>query len=217
MKKHLLLTTVIVLLALIVGTPSFAADEDKKAAEPAPATQAPMPGMDEAMMAKMKEFMTPNENHRVLDYFVGNWDYSMKFWMKPEMAPEETTGTSDGKWILDGRFLQQTVKGMSMGQPFEGLALIGYDNAKKEYRNIWLDNMGTGVMMSSSTYDPTAKTFTEKGSHSCPLENSGEKAFRAVIEVQDQNHYTYKWFTTPPNEPTASEFKAMEINYTRKK
>ena len=223
--KKLFSTLLILALVVLLGSPSYA--YKKKEANPTPtasdestatpAAENAMPGMDPMMMEKMKEFMTPNENHAVLNYFAGNWDYSMKWWMKPDAPPEETTGTSEGKWILDGRFLEQNVRGMSMGQPFEGKALVGYDNAKKEYKNIWLDNMGTGLMMSSSSYDPAMKTFTEKGTHSCPLEASGEKSYRATITIKDDDHYTYEWFTTPPNDPTASEFKAMEINYTRKK
>lgn len=241
--KKLFATVLTLFLALLISQTSYAAYGKKKTPPPAESAAAPtapvapakpavaaeasaqpiaaaqtvMPGMDEAMMTKLKEYSTPNENHKVLDYFSDNWDYSIKFWMKAEGPAEESTGASESKWLLDGRFLQQSVHGISMGQPFEGLAIIGYDNAKKEYRSVWLDNMATGILTSTLTYDPAAKTFHEVGSHSCPLETSGEKAFRAVITVVDDDHYNYKWFTTPPNEPTASEFKAMEINYTRKK
>jgi hypothetical protein len=224
--NKLTLTTLLFVFAL--SCPCFAQDKkDQPAAGATTAakTSAPAadqkaalpPGMTEEMMAKMKEFTTPGENHKVLDYFKGDWDYSMKFWMDPNSAPEETTGTAEYKWILDGRFVQGAVHGTSMGQPFEGLEILGYDNAKKEYRTIWLDSMGTGIMSASATYDATAKTFTEKGSHSCPLEKTGEKNYRAVLTMTDDDHFKYEFYTTPPGEPTASEFKAMEINYTKKK
>ena len=227
--KKFSLTAVVLLAFLAIGLPTYAAYRDKKEeATPSPAAQPPageaakpsaeaMPGMTEEQMAKMKEFMTPNENHRVLDYFVGNWDYSMKWWMKPDAPPEESTGTSEAKWVLDGRFLEENVHGMSMGQPFEGLMLVGFDNAKKVYNNIWLDNMGTGIMTSTATYDVGGKTFWEKGSHSCPITEGGEKNYRAQTVIKDDDHYTYEWFTSAPDDPAGKEFKAMEINYTRKK
>ena len=36
-----------------------------------------------------------------------------------------------------------------MGMPFNGLSLEGYDNAKKEFTSIWIDNMGTGTSISA--------------------------------------------------------------------
>ena len=104
-----------------------------------------------------------------------------------------------------------------MGQPFQGKEIIGYDNAAKQYKAIWLDSMATGLMTSKMSYDPATKTFTETGTHSCPLSETGERAYRAVISIKDDDHYTYEWFTTPPTDPNGAEFKAMEISYTRKK
>ena len=52
------------------------------------------PGMDEAMMVKMKEHGTPNENHQLLQKLVGDWDYTMKWWMAPDGPADESTGTN---------------------------------------------------------------------------------------------------------------------------
>lgn len=56
----------------------------------------------DAMMEKWKEFATPNENHRVLDALVGDWDYTVKWWMSPDAKPEVSTGTSEIEWIMGG-------------------------------------------------------------------------------------------------------------------
>jgi hypothetical protein len=34
--------------------------------------------MDEEMMAKWKEYSTPNENHQALNQIVGSWDYTIR-------------------------------------------------------------------------------------------------------------------------------------------
>ena len=123
---------------------SFAAEDMKApAAAEGAAVQKTMSPQEQEMMKKMQEFMTPGENHRVLDALVGNWDFTIKSWMSVDAPPEESTGTSQIVWDLDGHFLKETVQGSMMGKPFSGLGYVGYDNLKKEYESIWLDNMST--------------------------------------------------------------------------
>ena len=166
----------------------------------------------DAMMEKWKEYSTPNENHKVLDTLVGDWVYTIKWWMSPDAKPEESKGTSEIEWIMGGRFIEQEVEGMSMGQPFEGKGIMGYDNEKKQYQSVWIDNMGTGIMKGSGNYDPNTKTLTEKGTFSCPAE--GGKSYRGVTKILDKDNFTYEWYM---NDPDGKEFRAMEITYTRKK
>jgi hypothetical protein len=61
---------------------------------------------------------------------------------------------------LGERFVAQHYKGEAMGQPFEGLGLVGYDNHKKEYTGTWADSMTTAVTTAHGKYDAAKKTFT---------------------------------------------------------
>ena len=168
----------------------------------------------EAMMAKFKEYSTPNENHKALDTLVGSWDYTLNWWMSPDKAPETSTGTSEIGWILNNHFIKQTVSGTSMGQPFEGLGLIGYNNIKKTYETIWLDNMATGMMMGKSQFDADKKVLSEKGDFTCPLVD-GNRGYRTMTTLQDADHFTYEMYMNDVE--TGKEFKSMEIHYTKKK
>lgn len=159
-----------------------------------------------------KEYSTPGENHKVLDPFVGNWDYTVKWWSAPNAEPEISKGTGEVKWIMGGRFLEQTAVGTSKGQPFEGMGITGYDNAKEEYVSIWIDNMGTGVMASSGKYDASTKTFEEKGKFTQP--KMGETPFRGVTKIIDTDNFVYELYT---KDKDWQEYKALEIDYTRKK
>ncbi len=188
---------------------AYGKEETTTDAAPAPA----MAGMDEAMMAQVKEYSTPNENHKVLEQFVGSWEHSMKWWVSPEPPPEESTGSTEVQWILDGRFIEQTVTGTSMGQPFAGRGITGYDNMKKEYNSIWIDNMSTGMMTAKASYDSATKTFKEKGDFTCPIRN-GSVAFRAETKIVDDDTHIYTMYTTDAG---GKEFKTMEITYKRKK
>jgi len=171
-----------------------------------------MDKMKAEYMAKWTEYATPGEGHKVLENLVGSWDYSLKYWSSPDTPPEESTGTNEVKWILGGRFLEMNVTGTAMGQPFEGMGILGYDNAKKEYVNTWLDNMGTGIMSATGTYDPETKTMTEMGTYTDPM--AGTQQFKSVTKFVDEDHFTYEMYTYAPD---GSEFRNMEIKYTRKK
>ena len=171
-----------------------------------------MEKMKAEAMAKWQAYATPGDGHKVMEQLVGNWDYSLKYWSSPNTPPEESTGTNDVKWILGNRFLEMDVKGTSMGQPFEGMGIIGYDNAKKEYVNTWIDNMGTGMMNAVGSYDAETKTMTEKGTFTDPM--AGQQTFKSVTKFVDADKFTYEMYISTPD---GGEFRNMEINYIRKK
>jgi hypothetical protein len=166
------------------------------------------------MMQKFQEYSTPTENHKILDTLAGSWDHTVTSWMAPDAPPETSSGTTENEWIMDGRFIQGKSHGMFMGKPFEGMSLLGYDNLKKEYQTVWIDNMATGMMTGTAKYDTSAKTLTDTGHFTCPLVG-GDRTYRAITTLKDNDHYAYEMYM---NDPTSGkEFKAMEINYTRKK
>ncbi len=167
-----------------------------------------------AMMEKMQAYATPNENHKALEPLAGSWTYTLSMWMSPGATPETSTGASESSWIMGGRFLEQKVSGTSMGQPFDGMGIIGYDNIKKTYQTLWLDNMGTGMMMGTSQFDVDKKVLSEQGHMTCPITN-GDRTYRTTATLKDADHYTYEMFMSDPD--SGKEYKAMEIDYTKKK
>ncbi|MEQ9619190.1 MAG: DUF1579 domain-containing protein [Deltaproteobacteria bacterium] len=173
-----------------------------------------MDKMHQEMMAKWKEYATPGENHKALDPMAGEWEYTAKWWNTPDSEPEVSNGTSEAKWIMGDRYLKQKVEGTSMGQEFKGMGLLGYDNASKEYESVWIDNMGTGIMTGSGTYDPAARTFEYKGTYSCPMEDGKDKSYRSVTKIMSDDKYTFEMYMPGPE---GEEYRALEIVYTRKK
>jgi hypothetical protein len=166
------------------------------------------------MMAKWMAYATPGAPHEIFKGMVGKWTYTSQWWEKSDGEPQKSKGTSTLKLILGGKFLQHEVKGKSMGMPFEGLGITGYDNIKKSYDTIWLDSMGTGVMHGIGSYDASTQTISDKGTASCPMSASGAMSFRSDWKVIDKNHMSYTMFG-PGKE--GKEFKQMELQFTRKK
>lgn len=164
------------------------------------------------MMKKWQAYATPNDNHSVLEPMVGQWQHEVKWWMSPDEEPDVSQGTNTVSWIMGRRFVQNEVDGMSMGQPFSGMALVGYDNAKQVYNTVWIDSMATGMMKGKGRYDAQNRELIEQGIYTCPFE--GQKSYRAVTKFIDSNHYQYEMYTTEIG--THREFKSMEVHYTRK-
>jgi len=166
----------------------------------------------EAMMAKWQEYAAPAEGHTILNALVGSWSYTMKHWMKAGAPAEESVGSSESAWIMDGRFVEEKVSGTSMEQPFNGTSIMGYNNGTKQYSSYWFDNMNTGSMFSEGSYDNQAKTISSSGTFFCPM-RGGETAYRSVLTITDENSHSYEMYMT---EVDGVEFLAMQINYTSK-
>jgi hypothetical protein len=190
--------------------------EAARAVEQQPAAAAPASAAagaaEDAKMAKWKEFATPGEAHKRLEPLIGRWTHASKWWESPEAAPQESQGTSEAKWILGNRFIQQDVRGEMMSEPFEGIGITGYDNVKQEYSSVWLDNMGTGIMTSSAQYDPASNSLKEQGTFACPLTGDKNMSYRGIWKLTDANSHTYEMYM---KDKDGKEFKSMEIQYTR--
>lgn len=169
------------------------------------------PSHDEEM-AKMMKLSSPSENHAIFKDLVGNWKVQSKFWMEKNAKPEESKGTQTNKLVMDGRFLQSEHKGTSMGKPFTGMGLLGYDNVRGEYQSIWIDNMSTSIMTSTGSYDASTKTLSETGTYSCPMTGEKNKTARSEWKFTDKKNYTFTMYT---NDKDGNEFKNLEIEYKK--
>lgn len=206
MKAKLIVSTVMFLVMAATALPIASADMTDGGA----GQVAGMP--DQAKMMEIKKLGSPNENHQVLNSLVGNWTHVVRWKMDPSAEFTESTGTNTNEWILGGRFLQQKVSGQFMGEAFEGIGLTGYDNVKKEYNTIWIDNMSTGMMTASGQYDAATGTIAESGSFSCPMTGKTDMKFRSEWKIIDNDHYSYSMYQVAED---GTEFKGMESTYTR--
>jgi len=154
----------------------------------------------------------PGEHHAHMKKLAGNWDYAMKMWTDPAGAPMETTGKRSAEMILGDRYLVEKYTGQFMGMPFEGHGTMGYDNVQKQYLGTWIDNMGTGIMMSTGTCDGKG-TWTMTGEMADPT--SGKMVpTRTVMKVADENTYVMEMYLAGPD---GKEMKMMEMTHKRVK
>ena len=170
------------------------------------------PPDEKAAMEAMTRAATPGEAHKRLDPLVGTFDASAKMWPAPGKPPEESKGTSENKWVLGNRYVEQRYQGTFMGQPFNGIGYTGYDNVWKRYVSVWMDDAGTGMMVSSGKASGAHAVDTH-GTVYSPVTGKPERVTEKLT-VADADHHTLEmWAPAPDGKP----FKVMEIAYTRRK
>lgn len=167
---------------------------------------------EKAMQAYMK-LMATNENHEFLKNFAGKWDVTTKSWAQPGAEPAVAANHAASEMILEGRYLKTNFKGTMMGQPFQGLQIIGYDNLKKKIITFWIDSTGTSFYLLEGTLDLKNKTITEYATWPDPMTGQNMKV-KAVTTFISQDEYLYQMFMVGPD---GSEFKSMENRSKRRK
>ena len=166
----------------------------------------------QAMMEKWASYATPGEAHARLAEAAGDWEWTSTFWMDPTTPPQTSSGTSRGEMMLGGRYLAEQVRGDMWGQTFEGRSLTGYDNHTKEYTSVWIDNMGTGVMVTRGKIDPATGDLVMTGTVDDFMDGK-KKAVRTVTKHVDKDTTRFEMYMEGAD---GKEFKTMELVSKRK-
>lgn len=169
-------------------------------------------GMDE-MMAKMMELGTPGAEHQKMAEKVGKWDMELSHWMEPGGEASKSKGTSEMKMAMDGRYLVEKVTSAfdmgGMEMPFSGMAIAGYDKAKKKHVSTWIDSMSTSMMIMEG--EMKGNVLTMEGMSYCCY-SDGPAKFRTVLTDIDKDNFKFEMFGPGPD---GKEFRSMEIVYKR--
>ncbi len=164
---------------------------------------------DEQMKVWM-DYMTPGPMHEMMAKHSGTWKMVSRMWMDPNAEPIVSEGTVDAEMILGGRYLKMVAKFPWMGMQTEGWSLEAFDNGKNEFINIWIDNMGTGIAISTGKYDEAAKSIIYNGKMYDPLSKK-DMEFKSVSKMISDNEMRFEMF----GNYEGNEVKMMEIIYTR--
>ena len=187
-------------VTLVLGLAVFAEEKKQELSEE-----------DKKMMELLEKYAAPGENHKHLDYFVGDWESLVKMYGEPGTEPLTHKQEITVKWILGGRYLRALLKGNLLGKPYEVFVFTGYDNYNEKVFAIQLSTMDTGYFISTGTLSKDGKVRTETGTMD---DVTGKKInIKAVTTLLDKDKYRYDFYTLDAN---GKETRSMEIIYTRK-
>lgn len=153
----------------------------------------------------------PGPEHEKLGQFLGTFAAHVKMWMGPDGDPMESHGTMVNTWALGKRFIRHDYHSEFEGHVFEGAGYFGFNNVTRKYEGLWVDTMSTGFMLEYGECDASGKVWTMEGTADFPTAgNTMHK--RTVVTVKDDDHHSMESWVKGPD---GSEFKTMEIQYTR--
>jgi hypothetical protein len=189
-------------------------DASKATEQPVAKDAAPAAVLDSATKAKnWQSYMTTADMHKMMASWNGNWTSEITIWEKPGAPPMTSTGSCVNKMVLGGRYQESSHSSTMMGMPFEGHGTLGYDNAKKVFESVWIDNMGTGVIKMTGPWDAATKSVTLTGKMVDPATLT-ETDFKEVFTVVDDNTQMMAMYV---HDEAGKEFKVMEMKFSRKK
>jgi hypothetical protein len=172
------------------------------------------PPSPQALLQAIAEAGKPGPEHKKLDPFVGQWTFTMKFWTDPNQPPAEMKGTIERKWIMDGRFVQETARAecAQTGKAFEGFGLVGYDAAQKKFTVVRACNLSGTISSGLVTCDSTGTRFECVKEECCPLTGQKIKA-RDEVVIDSNDRIVMNFYKTI----NGQELKAGELVSIRQK
>jgi hypothetical protein len=134
-----------------------------------------------------------------LAFLAGSWEGEYAIGTNPK-----ATDNLESQWILDGRFLRQTVTSVdAQGNMFKAMIIIGYEPAQKKFSRSFFFSSG-GSMHETGEFDEPTKTLTF--THADP----GGGSRRATITFVDND--TIRWTLTIRNQPGAAPLEVAGVN-----
>jgi hypothetical protein len=165
---------------------------------------------DDAAQKAMTDYMTPGKMHEFLARNVGEWKTVLKLWMQPGGEPILSEGTSVSEMILGGRYLQSKHTASVMNMNMQGLGLDAFDNGKKVFTSVWLDNFGTGIMVLEGTCNDDMTLLTLTGKSFEPASGKEIKV-REVLKIVNDGHHIMEMYMDSGDK----EFKSMEVDMVK--
>ncbi|WP_159478199.1 DUF1579 domain-containing protein [Dyadobacter sp. 3J3] len=151
--------------------------------------------------------------HHTLQMLIGSWEGITRTWFEPDVLADESPAIATVRSVLDGRFVIHEYKGSLNGNPFEGMAVYGFDIQNNTVQSSWIDSfhMGTGIMLSTGL--PIDNGFSVLGSYGSP-DMPEPWGWRTVVELIDADNLI---ITACNISPEGQEDKATETKYFRVK
>ncbi len=201
MKKRFLVAALVAgLSAWSLAVTAFSA-EDPKPEQPSPDDVA-------AMWAKAAPFLKLGEHHKVLEKFMGKWKMETRFSMFGQTGPPEK-GSSETKWLMDGRWLQSKWKSKIMGVPSDGFMIMGYDNFKMSYVFTMVSSADTAMLRAEGDMDPDGKTLLMYGTMDEYLTGEHDKMVKYVWRFESDDKIVMEIHDLPIGEKNTKVFEVV--------
>ena len=165
----------------------------------------------EKLLHSIANAAAPDEHHKLLDPLVGKWNTQAKQWLGGP-KPETTTGHSEVKWILGGRFVEEKYDSVIFGKPFQGQGVMGFDTRTKKFVSTWIDTWGTWITVEEGSADSTGKVLTLTA-QDYDTATGKTRPIKFVYNIDGNDHHVMRLYETIQGKETLT----MEVDYKKTK
>jgi hypothetical protein len=148
---------------------------------------------------------------QVFARMLGRWNTAMKIWNSatPNAPPVESTGVSESKTVLRGRFVLEEAQESLLGMPMQRMSVLGYDSVARQYTQVFYSSMDSTTHIALGTFDDATQTLTLRGTFKEP---GGPVPFKNVIRLDNDDEHHFASYRILPD---GSEVKVIEQVSTR--
>lgn len=182
------------------------------------ATAAKAQKPDTTQLPAATRLALPGEKHKWLEPMVGDWTVEMLVYPAPGAAPVVSNDvTATRRWILDGRYVREELRGIVFGKPAARDGTLGYNALDGRFEWVTVDTFEPGQMIYLGRGDDTANRFTVFGESTeagfGPEPTARKRALRFEFEIRDANSNVQRIYARVPGQ---AEFLFVEQRFTRK-
>lgn len=165
----------------------------------------------ENLLHSIARSAAPDAHHKLLEPLVGKWNTQAKQWLG-DPKPETSTGHSEIKWILGGRFVEEHYDSVIFGKPFQGQGAMGFDTRTKKYVSSWIDTWGTWITVEEGAADATGKILTLTA-QDYDVATGKTRPLKFVYNIDSSDHHVMRVYETIQGKETLT----MEVEYKKTK
>ena len=168
---------------------------------------------DDELRRAVEQAASLSKYHKNLKSIRGKYEQTIQWWAAPGAEPKESTCLADTEWILGGRFMMQTFEGKWLDKSFEAIGILGYDKGAGQYNSVWMDTLGTKMLLSKGTLDDSGKAITMHGEYVDPVSGQTVKT-RMIMQMPDRKGETsFEMYRTTSD---GTEYKFLDLISKRK-
>lgn len=165
------------------------------------------------MLDAQQKASQPGPEHLNLMRLAGDYKTHLKLYGPGQAAPAESDGTAQLRTEMGGRFIVEHNVGGSMGEPYTGVRIYGFNNGSKKYEGVWTYAGSTAVMSLIGESSDGGKTIHYTATfHS---DTSGQElTMQITLQILDTDHFQIDATHKMPDGSAGPRFVTV---YTRTK
>jgi hypothetical protein len=153
------------------------------------------------------------DQHEALSYFLGEWDVEIELVM-PGVPSQKSRGKATSTWVIQNRWVGETLEGTLFGAPYRSFVLRGFDSYAKNHVVATVRSMDNSLNVARGVVvDPKGQVTALYGTLDEYTTDELDKPFKVVTRRLDSDRFVVEIWDLGIGTDGA---KVLEFRYTRK-